>query len=164
LIANTGIAQEDVTVNFDPRETGEFTWQDGLLLLAACLAWYGAWRWLTRFIEKRRERIPWKRLRYTLPTAVLAVDALMVLAVQIPVQSSWLKSIVEGAAMAVGVANLPIFPLVAVFSPWLGDWPVWLRAFVGAFCVWTGWHCVVRLLERRAWRDIPVSLDLSRER
>jgi hypothetical protein len=46
-------------------------WISGLLQLGACLLLYGLWRLLGWQLEKRRERIPWNRLRNLGPSFML---------------------------------------------------------------------------------------------
>jgi hypothetical protein len=158
LFCVAAMAQEQPAVSFDLGETGGFVWQDFLIVIPMGIVWYMAWRWFTKFIEKRRARIPWKSLSYALPSAILVIDGVVGLASTAHVQNSTLESVVEVIAITIAWLNLPVLPLLLVVLPWLEVWPMWLRLSVLATCIWGSLHFCLRLLHRRAWRDVPVTL------
>jgi hypothetical protein len=121
---------------------------DAIRIVASYLILYGLLVAARRFITPRRSEIPWRTLRYAVPSAgtiVLGVGAL---------------SQVTPLAIAAGVLNLPALLLVwpvgqiAMEEPIVPRWIIWPA-------VWIAWYVIIRLLEAPTWKTAPLTLNLE---
>jgi hypothetical protein len=122
--------------------------RDGLLIAATYAFLYAALVGARKFVEPRRSRIPWKKLRYAIPStgmlllggAFLAGSELLVITATI----LNLPAILLASPFAVVAADEPPALVVAI-------WPI----------LWLAWYVIVRLLEVPTWRPKPLSLNLN---
>jgi hypothetical protein len=151
--------QEGGTIRFDPRETGELTWQTGLIGLLFALACCGLWKLVTWLLETKRAKINWAKLRIWWPTAML-LWAWVMLALSAR-NDSWGTEVL---LLVFGLLNFPALAAVAMLLALLNGAAhpaVWLNILVGSFTMWSGNYILVRLAEWRAWINAAISLHLA---
>jgi len=111
------------------------------------------WRLFIGFLESRRARIPWRRVQYWWPTAML-VWTWSVAALVVRNQSSgWLS---DAHFFVFGVINFPAILVAAAVLEVLQQLPSWLRLLAGSAAMWGTWHLLLRLAEWRAWINAPI--------
>jgi hypothetical protein len=153
-------AQENAAVGWDPRETGESLLSLSTLakVFVLGLVCYGLWRFLIWSLERRRTFIPWARLRWYLPTAML-VWGWITVTMLLLVRSEGF--VFTSLLVIFCLPNILCLVPVAAVLGLAESAPNWVRLAAGSLVFWGAWHLVVRLAEWRAWSNIPVSLELS---
>jgi hypothetical protein len=150
---------ESVPVGFDPRETGEATTADYVLLFTLSLVIAAAWWLVVRFITRFRELIPWRRLSYVWPSAGSALWVLLILV--LPRVNRVPDVVLAAIVFLYGLLFLPSAIGAALVTANVPDAMSRLSSgVVGAIAGWVLGYATVRYLESRAWRDVRISLDL----
>jgi hypothetical protein len=152
------MAQEQVPVRFDPRETGELDLDWLRFLLGTGLAFIGvsAWWWFARFIERNRLRIPWRVLLYWWPT--LSAAGLIMLRFT---GNGLPEALLAGILLPYVIVNLPgVVGAAVVYELLDGKTSPLLVGTIACAAMWLVTHCAVRVLEWRAWVNVPVLLNL----
>ena len=152
--------QDESTVTWNPRETGELrlTWETVLIGLLMALACCGLWKLLMWFLESRRSAVNWTKVRLWWPTAMLAWGWVMLAMFNRSESWGW---VFDAIGIAFAVLNFPALIVAAAILESFGTPSVWLRIAVGSLAVWGGGYLLVRLAEWRAWINVPTSLNLS---
>ena len=147
-------------MEWDPADSGgmNLTWQGVLGGLLFALACGGAWKLLTWFLESRRTRIRWRRVRYWWPTAMLVWGWIMLGLLARNESPGWLFS---ALFVVFGLMSFPGLILTAAIVGPFDQLAPWLRALTGSIVMWVGWYLMVRLAEWRAWTNAPISLHLA---
>ena len=148
-------------VGFDvPTDAGgtNLTWQGVLYLLLFAAACGGGWKLLIWFLESRRERIRWRRVRCWWPAAMVAWGWIMFGLGTLNVRPEWL--FVPLCVMFV-IVNLPALILTGIILQLFPEPAGWLSATVGSIAIWVGGYIMVRLAKWRAWANAPTSLHLA---
>jgi hypothetical protein len=157
-LATTLMAQEQVPVRFDPRGTGELDldWLHFLLATGVALIGVSAWWWFTRFIERNRSRIPWRALLYWWPTLSAAgLIALRFAGNGLP------EALLAGILVPYVIVNLPgVVGTAVVYQLLDGKASPLLVGAIACAAMWLLTHGTIRVLEWRAWVNVPVLLDL----
>ena len=152
--------EQGASVEWDPADSGgmNLTWQGVLGGLLFALACGGAWKLLTWFLESRRTRIRWRRVRYWWPTAMLVWGWIMFGLFARNESPGWLFS---ALFVVFGLMSFPGLILTAAIVGPFDQLAPWLRALTGSIVMWVGWYLMVRLAEWRAWTNAPISLHLA---
>ena len=159
LLAEALEGQENLDIRFDPRETGELTWMEAAVLLLGCCVLYALWTALVWLLQKHRLRIPWKPLRFYVPTFTLT-SAWIIFWVA---RSTWL-SFGGTEEILLGMFALVNFPGVViggVMVAVIDSAQPWMKYVLGSAGWWVGWYGAVRFAEWKAWANVPVVLKVE---
>ncbi|HUS07165.1 MAG TPA: hypothetical protein VMZ52_12740 [Bryobacteraceae bacterium] len=124
------------------------------------IACYAAWRLLVWIVDSRKTPVPWRRVRYLLPTAMLALLGLQVWAGNTINLSYNLAT--QTAAYILDVLNAPAVLAGGAVFDLFRAWPAGLKVPAAALCAWLIWYAIVRLLEYRAGTSRLLQLRLNR--
>jgi len=140
-------------VEFDFIETGGLPvyW---IIFIVTPLLGLG-WRLFIGFLESRRAWIPWRRIQYWWPTAMLVWGWIVAALVVRNECSEWLC---DAFVSVFGVLNLPVLLVVAAVFGVLQQAGSWERLLAGSVAMWGTWHLLLRLAEWRAWINAPISV------